>query len=60
LKIRVIIEDSGLDPGQATENWEDAWMFAYLQRLTEIMVHQPENLGFVGGFWNPGGFPSMF
>ena len=59
-KIRVTIQDSGLAPGQAAENWEDEWMFEYLQRLAEIMVHQPENLGFDGGFWNPGGFPSMF
>jgi len=58
-KIQVIIEDSGLDSGQAMEDWEDVWVSAYLQRLAEIMLHQPENLGFAGGFWNPGGFPPM-
>lgn len=58
-RIQVIIEDSGLDSGQAVENWEDVWVSAYLQRLAEIILHQPENLGFAGGFWNPGGFPPM-
>jgi lauroyl/myristoyl acyltransferase len=60
-RIRVIIEDAGLDPGRAEEDWEIVWISAYLRRLAEIMVHEPENLGFAGGFWNAskGGFLTM-
>jgi hypothetical protein len=58
---KVIIEKPGLDPVLATENWEDIWIDAYLRRSAEVMAHQPENLGFVGGLWNAprGGFSSL-
>ncbi|WP_026939151.1 hypothetical protein [Holophaga foetida] len=53
-RIRVIFEDSGLDPERGAENWNDAWIETYLRRLEEIMVQTPENLTFAGGFWNSG------
>jgi lauroyl/myristoyl acyltransferase len=60
-KIRATLEDSGLDPEHAQGDWDDAWISAYLRRLSDFMTRRPESLGFDYGFWDAGqgGFSTM-